>query len=75
MADNNYHIIKPVESLKNIARLTPAQRRKERKRRPKSRLARNPEPEQNFDEPVEQAPAEDDSVENHHRQHRIDYRA
>ena len=33
MADNNYNIIKPVESLQNIARLSPANRREERRRR------------------------------------------
>jgi len=33
MAENNYNMIKPVESLQNIARLTPAKRREERRRR------------------------------------------
>jgi len=33
MTDNDSNIIKPVESLQNIAGLTPARRRKERKRR------------------------------------------
>jgi hypothetical protein len=33
MADNDFNIIKPVESLQNIAGLTPARRREERKRR------------------------------------------
>jgi len=33
MADNDSNIIKPVESLQNIAGLTPARRREERKRR------------------------------------------
>ena len=32
MADNDFNIIKPVESLQNIAGLTPARRREERKR-------------------------------------------
>jgi len=75
MADNDYHIIKPVESLKNIAGLTPAQRRKERKRRGNFQEAEKPELEQNIDESVEQAGCKDDSLENQDRQHRIDYRA
>jgi hypothetical protein len=33
MVDNDSNIIKPVESLQNIAGLTPAERRKDRKRR------------------------------------------
>ena len=33
MADSDFNIIKPVESLQNIRGLTPAQRRQERKRR------------------------------------------
>lgn len=33
MTDNDYNIIKPIESLRNIAGLTPAKRREERKRR------------------------------------------
>ena len=33
MADNDSNIIKPVESLQNIASLTPVERRKERKRK------------------------------------------
>ncbi len=33
MADNDYNIIKPVEGLQNIAGLTGAKRREERKRR------------------------------------------
>ena len=33
MADNNHNIIKSVEGLQNIAGLTPAKRREERKKR------------------------------------------
>ena len=33
MADNDSNVIKPVESLQNIAGLNPVERRKERKRR------------------------------------------
>lgn len=33
MPDNNSNIIKPVETLHNIARLAPAKRREQRKRR------------------------------------------
>lgn len=33
MADNDYHIIKPVEILQNIGSLKPAKRRKDRQRR------------------------------------------
>ena len=33
MPDNDYNIIKPVETLQNVAGLTPAKRRKQKKRR------------------------------------------
>jgi len=33
MADNDFNVIKPVESLQNITGLTPARRREQRKRR------------------------------------------
>jgi hypothetical protein len=33
MAENNYNIIKPVESLQNIAQMGPVTRRQQRKRR------------------------------------------
>jgi len=45
MADNNSSVIKPVEGLQNIAGLTPAERRKDRKRRQQL----NPENEQSSD--------------------------
>ena len=37
MADNNYNIIKPVQSLQNIGNVTAAKRREERKKRQNSR--------------------------------------
>jgi len=37
MADNDYHIIKPVENLQNTAGLAGVKRREERKRRRNSR--------------------------------------
>ncbi len=33
MADSNYNIIKPVEGLQNIGRLTPAKRRQQKKKK------------------------------------------
>jgi len=33
MAENNFNMVKPVESLQNISGLSPAKRREERKRR------------------------------------------
>ena len=68
MADNNYNIIKPVESLQNIKGLTPARRRKERKHR------QNPH-EQNEEERKEElnGSSEKELTENGAGRHSIDY--
>jgi hypothetical protein len=71
MADNDYGIIKPVETLQNVPALSPAKRREQRKSR------QPPNQEKSEDEPSsfeEQAGgAEADAGEN--EEHSLDYRA
>ena len=51
MADSNYNMIKPVESLHNIAGLTPVKERKERSRQENRKHRNQPQHEQIPDEP------------------------
>jgi hypothetical protein len=53
MAENNYNIIKPVESLQNIAQMGPVTRRQQRKRRENQQ--------DEHDEPQEQTETENQS--------------
>ncbi|MHC4259036.1 MAG: hypothetical protein ACYSTF_01295 [Planctomycetota bacterium] len=59
MADNDSNIIKPVESLHNIAGLTPANRREERRRRQNLPEQENDEFEQQSDEPIDEQDVSD----------------
>jgi len=72
MADNDSSIIKPVESLQNIAGLKPTKRREERKRRQNLQQQSNQEPEQEPDESVDQDTT-NKSAENENDQNTIDY--
>ncbi|MBN1359542.1 MAG: hypothetical protein JW993_03070 [Sedimentisphaerales bacterium] len=68
MADSDFNVIKPVESLQTIQGLTPMTRQQERKRRQKSKDERREEPEEKHDETAEpQARTIDDDP------HCIDY--
>ncbi len=69
MADNNYNIIKPVESLQNIRGLTPAKRRKEGKKQQDLHKRKEKEPEQEANEANEA----NEAVKNDEDQHSIDY--
>jgi len=73
MADNNYNIIQPVESTQNIAGLTPAKRREERKRRQNLPGEHNEEPEQQPSESVDQEELNNELAEDENGQHSIDY--
>lgn len=53
MPDNDSNIIKPVEGLQNIAALTPAKRREQRKRRQSLNKKKEHQYEQEPDEPDE----------------------
>lgn len=59
MADSDSNIIKPVESLHNIAGLTPAKRREERKRRQNGPEQEDDEFEQQTDESVDEQDVSD----------------
>jgi len=69
MADDNYSIIKPVESMQNIAGLTPAKRREERKRR--ENLRKKNKQDQQIEEQNPNEKPEDDTD----NRGSIDYRA
>ena len=68
MAENNYNIIKPVESLQNIRGLTPAKRREERKKQQNLQKQNEEEAEQQVDESTNE-----ETTENEGEQHSIDY--
>jgi len=72
MADNDSNIIKPVESLHNIAGLTPTKRREQRKRRQNLNAEENKEPEEQLNEPVDEQDS-DEPGENEDAQNTIDY--
>ena len=64
MADDNFNIIKPVESPQNIAGLTPAKRREERKRRQDLHKQKREEPEQEPNESVDEETIGNELTEN-----------
>lgn len=75
MADNDYNIIKPVESMKNVGDITPAKRREERKKRQNSRAQKDRQRQlagdslnQSIEENINSDIAEEDQNE-----HSIDY--
>jgi hypothetical protein len=75
MADNDYNIIKPVESMKNVGDITPAKRREERKKRQNSREQKDRQRQlagdslnQSIEENINSEIAEEDQNE-----HSIDY--
>ena len=74
MADNNYNIIKPVDSLHNVAGLNPIDRRKERKRKQNPNQQSHDSAQPSDDEPimeqVDDRLNEDDDANN-----TLDYRA
>lgn len=70
MPDDNYNMIKPVESLQNIMGLTPTKRREERKRR-QNLHKKNSEREPN-DQVGEENP-DSESGQDENNQHSIDY--
>jgi len=72
MADNDYHIIKPVDGTQNITALPPIKRRQERRRRQNSARPENHRPDFANDQPEGDRPCRqsDDQAD-----HGIDYRA
>jgi hypothetical protein len=75
MADNDYHIIKPAESLQNIEALTPTKRREERKRKRNLTKQNSEESEEELNESVDQQDPGNELTENESDQNTIDYRA
>ena len=80
MPDNDYNIIKPVESLQNIGALTPARRRKERKHRQNLHEQNEEERKKEPDESSKKEPNEssrkelnDKIIEDEADRHSIDY--
>lgn len=74
MADNDYNIIKPIESLKNITGLTPAKRREERKRRQNLPAENKEKGKQQMNESVDQQNHKNKLNNDENDQHSIDYR-
>lgn len=72
MPDNDSNIIKPVEGLHNIAGLTPAKRREERKRRQNLQQEESPEPERELNEPVDEQDSSK-SADDRNDENTIDY--
>ena len=79
MPDNDSNLIKPVENLQNIARLTPAGRREQKKRRQQLNKKSKQKAEQELDESVDQDNFGSESTENKSSPNTndagIDYRA
>jgi hypothetical protein len=79
MVDKDSNIIKPVDSLHNIAGVTPTRRREERKRRQDSYRKKEQKPQQELNEPVDEQNLNDKSTENENGRNSdttgIDYRA
>lgn len=73
MPDNSSNIIKPVESLHNVAGLTPAKRRQERKRRQNLRGKHNKQAEQELDDAVDREKPDKTPVDDENDRHSIDY--
>jgi len=72
MADSDYNMIKPVESLQNVGGLTPVKRENEKKRRQKQQKQNEQEQEQEPNESAEEI-AGNDGIETQPDQHSIDY--
>lgn len=75
IADNDFNIIKPVESLQNIAGLTPVKHREQRKRRQGLHEEKKGESEQEPDNSVDEQDVSAELIENEEDGHSIDYRA
>ncbi|MHC4482367.1 MAG: hypothetical protein ACYSW4_02340 [Planctomycetota bacterium] len=73
MPDSDHNIIKPVESLHNVAGLTPAKRREERKRRRDLHKGESQESEQELNESVDEESLGNELTEDETDQHSIDY--
>ena len=73
MADNDYSLIKPAESLQNIEALTPTRRREERKRKQNLTRQKKKEPEEEPNESADQQGPGDKLTENESEQNSIDY--
>ena len=75
MPDNDSSIIKSVEGLQNIAALTPAKRREQRKRRQNLNEKKEHQSELETDESVDQSELTSELDENDSDRSTIDYRA
>jgi len=77
MANYDSNIIKPVEGLQNIARLTPAGQREQRKRRRKLPEEDSPQSAQEPSDSIEESAkgGEDELAEDENDPNTIDYRA
>jgi len=73
MADKDYNIIKPVESLQNIAGLTPTRRREQRKRRHDLHKKNKEESEQEINDSIAEKTVSSKLTEDEEDQHSIDY--
>ena len=73
MAENDYNMIKPVESLQNILRLTPTERREERKRRRGSHSGKGQVSEEEQSGVSDERSLSEPSAEDGTDQHSIDY--
>ena len=74
MADNDYNIIKPVQSLQNVGNITAAKRREERKKRQNRREKKQQLGENELNESTEQD-GYGNIAENDRNENSIDYRA
>lgn len=72
MADNDFNIIKPVESLQNVGGMNPVERRKERKHKQNLKKQNRQEQKQELNEPTEED-LNDETSKNEDDQHSIDY--
>ena len=72
MADSNYNMIRPVESLQNVAGLTPVKERKERNRQEEQKEKTQHEHEQIPDQ-VSQAEPENETEQQQSDPNSIDY--
>ncbi len=75
MADNDYNIIKPVESLYNIAGLTPVKQRQQRKRRQNLQSKNKEKPEEEPNDSIKQQNSDIEITDDADDEHSIDYHA
>ena len=77
MGDNDYNIVKPVETLQNVTGVTPAKNREKRKKRQNTGDQDEWQPETNEDQLSKSTEEDLDSkiAENGKNEHIIDYRA